>query len=523
MPGMLVTKRAALNDAYPDLGQRFPELDISKYLDEHGIKADDAEFIQKGLVASDMKFEDGERAVIATITTTTKDRDNEIVDPAGAVLTEYNKNKVVLFGHDHRSLPIGKNLWIKLSPDKKSLIAKTEYTNETQNPIGNQIYEYRKGGFPLAYSIGFIPLQWETYKEGDGTPESKAGVRRKFTKWILLEYSDVPIPSNPEAVAIAVSKSLIKIDETEEYGCEKDAVLTIIDEKKVAGEREDADEYECKCVDCGWETTSKEHCKDIKCKECGGEMRRKERPGDGKELDSDEEKAAFEERLAALEKEIAEKRADTKGNPSVWDIMESIQSILTPKQGDSWSKWVSDIYPTKYPSGHVVIEVNTKEARKYLQHDYEYDDGAVTLSKDSVELESGYKPKKGFEDIMTKAGRVISDKNRSIITKATSAMGEATEALTTLIDATAEKPKTSAAEDALEPEDNGDEEKSAIVLNIIETVIDDNETKTINIDTAEIEKLVTARVESMKLSKEDEATKIKEIVRTTIDKIRGKV
>jgi len=454
-PGMLVTKRAALNDAYPDLGQRFPELDISKYLDEHGIKADDAEFIQKGLVASDMKFEDGERAVIATITTTTKDRDNEIVDPAGAVLTEYNKNKVVLFGHDHRSLPIGKNLWIKLSPDKKSLIAKTEYTNETQNPIGNQIYEYRKGGFPLAYSIGFIPLQWETFKEGDGTPESKAGVRRKFTKWILLEYSDVPIPSNPEAVAIAVSKSIIKIEETEEYGCDKDAVLTIIDEKKVAGEREDSDEYECKCVDCGWETKSKEHCKDIKCKECGGEMRRKERPGDGKELDSDEEKI-----VSDLEKELAE-------------------------------------------------ELSLEERIAVLE---------TLLSEKSTELIIGT-----IEETEEKAGRVISDKNRGIIEKATSAMGEATAALTTLMDATAEKPKTSAAEDALEPEDNGDEEKSAIVLNIIETVIDDNETKTINIDTAEIEKLVTARVESMKLSKEDEATKIKDIVSATIDKIRGKV
>jgi hypothetical protein len=48
--------------------------------------------------------------------------------------------------------------------------------------------------------------------------------------------------------------------------------------------KKDADEiYDCECIECGWETTSGEHCSSIKCEQCGGEMRRAERPGPGKD------------------------------------------------------------------------------------------------------------------------------------------------------------------------------------------------------------------------------------------------
>jgi hypothetical protein len=41
--------------------------------------------------------------------------------------------------------------------------------------------------------------------------------KRIYTEWILLEYSDVPIPSNPEAVNIAVSKGLLSADSAGVY------------------------------------------------------------------------------------------------------------------------------------------------------------------------------------------------------------------------------------------------------------------------------------------------------------------
>jgi len=69
------------------------------------------------------------------------------------------------------------------------------------------VYEYRRDGFPLAQSIGFIPVDWEDYNEEEA--KSNNGARRKYTKWILLEYSDVLVPSNPEALQIAEEKGLL--------------------------------------------------------------------------------------------------------------------------------------------------------------------------------------------------------------------------------------------------------------------------------------------------------------------------
>ena len=41
-------------------------------------------------------------------------------------------------------------------------------------------------------------------------------------------------------------------------------------------------EYECECIECGYQMNSEKHCRDIKCPECGGQMRRIERPGPGR-------------------------------------------------------------------------------------------------------------------------------------------------------------------------------------------------------------------------------------------------
>lgn len=185
-----------VKDISPALGQRVRE----KYK-----LTDDMPFIRKGLIPEDLRFDEGERSAVDYITTAAVDRDHEIVDPQGGVIEEFMKNPVVLFGHNHYEMPIGKAAWIR--SDAKGLIAKTMYANTAK---ANEVYEYRKAGFPLAKSIGFIPIKTEDFPEG--SPERAQGVRRKYTEWLLLEYSDVPVPSNPEALEIAVSKGLIPAD-----------------------------------------------------------------------------------------------------------------------------------------------------------------------------------------------------------------------------------------------------------------------------------------------------------------------
>ena len=186
----IITQRLKLFDIDPEKAKA--------YADTMGCKAEDVEYVRKGLVATDVQFDEGEHAAVSYITTRDIDRDGEIVEPMGADLEAYRKNPVVLFGHNYHELPIGKNLWIK--QDDKGLIAKTQYAN---HEFAQTVYNYRKDGFPLAQSIGFIPMQWED------SPGDVKGCRRRYSKWALLEYSDVPVPANPEAVGIAISKGLV--------------------------------------------------------------------------------------------------------------------------------------------------------------------------------------------------------------------------------------------------------------------------------------------------------------------------
>jgi HK97 family phage prohead protease len=199
-----ITQRLKLKDVYPDRAR-----EIAK---KYKKKADDIELIRKGVTPSEVKAAPEENAIVSYITTKTKDRDNEIVDPEGAILDDYRKNPVVLWGHNYsaRELPLGKNLWIK--QDEKGLIAKTQYY--LKDNFAKRVYEYRKDGFPLAESIGFIPLDWEDFDEKKAADND--GARRKYNKWLLLEYSDVVVPSNPDAVAIAMKQGLVTEEQAKE-------------------------------------------------------------------------------------------------------------------------------------------------------------------------------------------------------------------------------------------------------------------------------------------------------------------
>lgn len=173
-------------------------------------------FVRKFYDTTQKGINEGERSVTSYITTLALDRDREVVLPEGGELGDYRKNPVVLALHNYRSLPIGKNLWIKR--DKKGLLGKTQYAKHEQADL---FFNYRRDGFPMAQSIGFIPLEtierdsdafaeqvssWkDAHKEAFGK-KPKGEPRRFYSKWLLLEYSDVPVPSNPEALTLAVGK-----------------------------------------------------------------------------------------------------------------------------------------------------------------------------------------------------------------------------------------------------------------------------------------------------------------------------
>lgn len=216
---------------------------------------DESEITIKKFSPSDTKFEEGERAAISYITTIDVDRDDEVVLPNGIDFSHYNQHRVVLLAHDRRGettcgVGLGKNQWIK--SDAKGLIAKTIYAN---TPVAETVWQYRKDGFPMGESIGFIPTEiitsnnekwkeahenWKTMFKAAYGKSPKASPDKIISKAILLEYSDVLVPANQAALQLAVSKGL------GDYICNdvKDRIELEIDSSGELGPEEKAHKVE---------------------------------------------------------------------------------------------------------------------------------------------------------------------------------------------------------------------------------------------------------------------------------------
>ena len=142
----------------------------------------------------------GERQYEFTASTSTQDRDGEVIDAAGWDLKNFKKNPVILYGHDYRSLPIGKasRVWLHNGSLKNTVEFPPEGTYEFADIVERLV----DTGYLKTESVGFIPKKWE---DGDG----EKAPRRTYTKQELLEISIVPIPSNPDALRNAVDDGVI--------------------------------------------------------------------------------------------------------------------------------------------------------------------------------------------------------------------------------------------------------------------------------------------------------------------------
>lgn len=194
-------------------------------------------------------IDEKETTLTAFISTNARDRMDEVLDPLGVDLKNFNKNPVVLWAHQYDQPPIGKALWTKREGDT-GILSKVKFA---PTPFAQEIFQLYKGGFLKAFSVGFIPKEHE---DGDGekTP------RRIYKKWEMLEYSAVPVPANPEALALAMQNGILtneliikamecpegickttitKPEETDDYiripirDCEITATITISDKEGI--------------------------------------------------------------------------------------------------------------------------------------------------------------------------------------------------------------------------------------------------------------------------------------------------
>lgn len=163
---------------------------------------------------ADITIEEGERAVVAKISTRIVDRDGEVLMPMGCNTKEYEVNPVVFWNHDY-AMPVGKCVAIRRADE--AIYAKTIFASRPENhPEGEEwlpdtLFSLYQQGVLKAFSIGcqITEARNPTKKDMDDYGDA---CRRVVSKWKLFEYSAVPLPANQEAVALAVSKGLVGAD-----------------------------------------------------------------------------------------------------------------------------------------------------------------------------------------------------------------------------------------------------------------------------------------------------------------------
>lgn len=138
------------------------------------------------------------RTIDFVISTAAVDRDNDTLDVSGWDIGNYVKNPVVLFAHDHWQPPVAQSL--SVTQESGALRSKAFFTPKDLYPFGDMIFEFYAQGFMRATSVGFKPSE---FKFND---DRKYGI--DYLKQELLEYSCVPVPSNPEALMSAKSAGI---------------------------------------------------------------------------------------------------------------------------------------------------------------------------------------------------------------------------------------------------------------------------------------------------------------------------
>jgi HK97 family phage prohead protease len=181
------------------------------------VKKDDIRLVRKGYEVKIEDQNDDERTITARVSTADRDRDDEIVEPKGIDLKDYQRNPVLGWAHKYDHPAVGKALWSKTDAD--GLICKFQFA-ETQ--FADELYQLYKDGFMKAFSIGFIPMEYD----------QKSKTHQKIS---LLEVSCVLVPANQSALVMeAYQKGLIKSE-----ALKKDLGLDVPDEAAKEAEGED--------------------------------------------------------------------------------------------------------------------------------------------------------------------------------------------------------------------------------------------------------------------------------------------
>jgi HK97 family phage prohead protease len=154
------------------------------------------------------------------VTSPDPDRDGDRIMPSGMRAENFLKNSPLLFGHDHRALPVG--TVTSLNQQDHHVVASWRWLENDE--FADRVKNAWEQGVLRAASIGFRPLR--------SVPNDFGG--QDILEWELYEISLVPIPANPAAVRTLKQLGLLgtNTQKTGErcYACGNGDVLELRDD-----------------------------------------------------------------------------------------------------------------------------------------------------------------------------------------------------------------------------------------------------------------------------------------------------
>lgn len=159
--------------------------------------------ITKLFTSKSVSVNEKERTAQFIISDDQVDRMDEIVEQSWDT-ENYENNPIVLWGHnpDEPENVLGTSLGLETEKGDDEVTrtkSTVKFSEEGLNPKADMVFNQIKAGILRTVSVGFIP---KTFK----TSEDKKDILADNE---LLEFSIVPIPANPRAVALAYKEGTI--------------------------------------------------------------------------------------------------------------------------------------------------------------------------------------------------------------------------------------------------------------------------------------------------------------------------
>jgi HK97 family phage prohead protease len=153
------------------------------------------------------KAPDQELALDFAISTQAVDRDQDTVAVAGWDVANFLKNPVVLWAHNYDSFPVARALSVTQTANalkSRALFMSKELQATHPSAFGYTVYQLYVEQFLNAVSVGFIPKKYVMVNDAEAGRQWGYDMLEQE----LLEYSCVPVPSNPEALVEARGKGI---------------------------------------------------------------------------------------------------------------------------------------------------------------------------------------------------------------------------------------------------------------------------------------------------------------------------